>query len=143
MNSLIKVHTTLSLSKDILDYCKENKIVLSHWVEKEFSDKFLNIESKQKELEGIEKRAEEIKKEIALINARVNVLRESITDNEKRYLCTVNLRAKEGYLIPSMLTFFNREFKRNFTLPEFKNLAEIYEKKTDQIIKNVLLKGKR
>lgn len=120
--------TTIYIRKDVLEFCKANKVNLSQWINVEFFDKFLSIKAKQAELEAIGQRREKVMNEVKEIKKRLSELSESLTDREKRYISTVIPNLKKGSATwEGALAYFNNEFKRNSTLEDFKSVVDLYE----------------
>lgn len=129
-----KRQTTIYLLKDVFNYCKENKINLSEWVNTEFTKQYLSLTSKQEELARLQKEITEIKE-------RVETQNKLLTSREIRYICQVKARQREGKDLTSMWRWFNTEYNRKLSFAEFEELVEFYErqavKRVEEAMKNV------
>ena len=135
--------TTIYVSPDILEYCKDNKISLSEWVDTEFSYKFLSVGSKYKEIENAKNRIEELTQEIEGIKARRADLAKGLTTRELRFIGTVKPLLRQGFELNAIKNRFNEEHKRNFSLDEFRALVEFYEEQLKSRVEHALRNKKK
>jgi hypothetical protein len=123
--------TSLNIEIDILNFCKENKIVLSQWVNKKFSDEFFGLNSKIKRLEEIKQEEYKLKKQIELIKSRTQDINSNLTTREIRFLQSVELKRKQGFEMKAMHNLFTNDY-RNISFDDFISLAKKYEEINDE-----------
>lgn len=147
MTHLNRKVTSLNIDKDVLEFCRDNKINLSEWVSTEFSKKFLGMDSKIKRLKEIEKEKTQLLYEIELIKERQDSVSKQLTQNEIRYICTVKAKLRSGCDFNSIKNFFNDEYHRNLSLDEFRSLVKFHEdqmeKRTQYAIEKINSKKKK
>lgn len=127
--------TTVYIEKRIRDYCKKNKIVLSDWINSIFTNQFLNVDSKLKEIQEIEARKQKLLKEIEDIKERTESLSRNLSTREVRDIETIKARIDKGANHHAILRQFNTVHNRTFTMEEFKELVNIHEIKQERRLK--------
>lgn len=123
--------TSLNINEDILVFCKENNIKLSHWVTEKFMNEFFGINSKIKRLEEIKAEEEKLKKEIEFIKLRSEDIKTNLTTREIQYFQSVDLKLKKGFDMKAMHNFFIDEY-RNIDFDEFVAICLKYREINDE-----------
>lgn len=123
-----KARTTIYLDKEVHDFCKDNKINISEYLNNKIREDFLDINSKVRELEQIKNREEELKEEIQQMRERAASLTNELTTREKRFIYSIPEKLKQGYEFKAMFRLFNNENNRNYTYDEFVQLYRAHEK---------------
>ena len=124
---MTKKISTVYVETAISDYCKENNINLSVWLNNKFSDEFLNIEAKKKELGELQQKIAKISQDLVDFAKNNACFPRNLTKNQENYLRKVPKKVKEGYDIFAMNKYFNETYDVNYSVKEFKNLVKQFE----------------
>jgi hypothetical protein len=135
--------TTIYVNKDIKEFCKDNKINLSDWINTEFTDKFLSAGFKVKLIEEKSREIEKLKEEVKQIRERRDELKTTLSEREIKGICSCVARRSKGFNLNSMCNFFNDEYKRTFTIDEFVGLLDLYDTKAKERTAYAMNKCKR
>jgi len=135
-----KKRTTIYLYDDIIQYVKKNKINLSEWLNKEFREQYLSINSKRKELESCLHKISILKKEISIIKQRKESLFMNITEAEKREIATIMPRLRKGFSFDAIRKGFNQNHNRSFSVDELRYLVNLYEDQSQKRLEIALSK---
>lgn len=119
--------TSVNVEEDILQHARKYKINLSGFINEEYPRKYMSVEALEEEREAHFRAIRELDERIALFRQRTVALQQLLTVRERRYLATVLSRVRNGFAWSSILRFFNNEFGRSFSLPQFKALVNDYE----------------
>lgn len=100
----------------------------SGYVEKCFIKDFLSEEELIKEREEHLNRLKEIDIELKVLSVNDFKFFKGVTDEEKRFIKDVIIKVSNGYDIKAFNKVFNKNFKRDLSLYDFKELIRLYSK---------------
>lgn len=124
----MRISKNISLDPDIIKDIKERgrkySFNFSEWVGKKYREEFLNINLKQKEIEDLSGRIEQLKQDIRLSKKYEKIARKIINTTERRFLLNVPIMLKSGSNLEGLCEVFNRLNGKDLKFNEFEKLVE-------------------
>ena len=134
-----KTHKTININSEVYNDIKKRSnsfgFNFSDWVEKEYCNKFMNVEQKEEEISKLNQKINNLNKEIVDIKDRQETFKDSFSRNEKRLLIQIPRLIKEGKEWKALKNRFNLTFSREFTLEEFKKHVRYFEDEQKRVNK--------
>lgn len=121
------------LDEDILQQVKkmrkEYKFNFSEWINSNFREKFMSIESKEFEIRGYLRKVEKLKQEIKEVEERNHTYAEMLTTIERRFFKQIPIWIDKGCDMKSLCIRFNVTFNRNIDFEDFKKVYGVINRK--------------
>jgi len=124
----------IKILEDIRNKAKKYSFNFSEWVESAYFEEFMSINSRQKEIEELnkqilltQKKIVNIKNKIKLTKKYENIARKILNSTEKRFLSNVPAMIKTGSTWDGLCETFNRLNGKDFGLIEFKRIVEVLD----------------
>lgn len=123
---MVKVHRTITIDKSVDANIKERGINFSEWVEKEWANQFMNIDTLKEEIKTREIMIKEMQEKRKAYLA-------GLSRSEKRYLLDVPRLVKEGKEYTALLARFNNTFNKIWDIKTFKSHIQHLWRKQHEI----------
>lgn len=134
----MKIIKCISLDKKIVEDIKKRQkkysFNFSEWVGTKYQEQFMSIDSKQKEIEKLNKKITKLREDIKFTKKYEDIARKILNTTEKRFLLNVPIMLNSGSTIEGLCETFNRLNQKDFSIEEFKKVVEA--------VKNVTYKKK-
>ena len=114
------------IEKDIEYKKKINGFNISDWFRSKYYEDFLPQNHKEKLIQYHEEQISTLKDQLKELKPTDPMLGEVYTREEKRFLCEVSRKLREGFDEKRILTLFNNTHNRDINLTRFRWLVKFY-----------------
>lgn len=112
-----KVNTSIYITQEIRDFCKDNHINLSKWIDSRFSEEFLTISALQKKIDYYQLEARTAEKQL---HDRMRLSKEEVEEIKQMP------RNFEQHNKQEVIKYFNRKFNKNYSPAEIETFIRIH-----------------
>lgn len=116
--------TSIYMKDEVRIFCDKHNINFSEWANDTFTEQFLSLGSKVRQLENITKQAQELQEQIKTIRDKQATLLKTLSSDQKIFLKSVPLWIEDGKDICAVRTRFNKQFAVKYNQDEFLTMIE-------------------